>query len=63
MNLNKAEAEPSEFEKFKKKKYQLTIAKTESGGLSEEYGGSIKEIFIGQVGARGKDLPSGKKMC
>ncbi|KAL7516807.1 hypothetical protein ACHAWX_001784 [Stephanocyclus meneghinianus] len=61
VNLNKAEAEPSEFEKFKRKKYQPTIAKTDSGGLSKEYAGSIKEIFVGQVEARGKDLPSGKK--
>ena len=63
VNFNKAEAELGEFEKFKKKKYQPTIAKAESGGLSGEYEGSIKEIVVGQVTARGKDFPSGKNLA
>ena len=60
MNFKKAEAELSEFEKFIKKKYQPTIPKMESGGLSGEYEGSTKKIFVGQVTARCKDSPSGK---
>ncbi|KAL7502046.1 hypothetical protein ACHAWX_000442 [Stephanocyclus meneghinianus] len=35
----------------------------ESGGLSGEYEGSMNEIFVGQVTARGKDLPSGKNLA
>ncbi|KAL7484514.1 hypothetical protein ACHAW6_010144 [Cyclotella cf. meneghiniana] len=41
VNIKKVEAQLIE-----KKKYQPTIAKTESGDLSGEYAGSIKEILL-----------------
>ncbi|KAL7488619.1 hypothetical protein ACHAW6_014203 [Cyclotella cf. meneghiniana] len=63
VNFKKAEDKLSEFEKFKKKKYQPTIAKMESGGISGEYEGSIKAAFVDQVTGRGKDLPSGKNLA
>ena len=62
INYNLAEKELSIFESFKRSKYWSTFDKQNGHMLTEMYEGSVKEIFVGPVAKRGKDLPSGKNL-
>jgi hypothetical protein len=61
-NYNRAVDEFSAFERFKKKKYLPVLKKTQQGSLSNNSGdeSTMKELFVGPVVSKGKDLPSGK---
>jgi hypothetical protein len=47
---------------FKKKKYQPVLTKPEHGGLVGEYNGKAKELWVGPVVEKGKNLPSKKNL-
>jgi hypothetical protein len=60
-NYNKANNEFQEFKDYKRKKYLPTLKKSEQH-LKGEFNGRAKEIWVGAVSERGKDLPSGKNI-
>jgi hypothetical protein len=64
-NYNRAVDEFSAFERFKKKKYLPVLKKTQQGSLSNNSGdeSTMKELFVGPVVSKGKDLPSGKNLA
>jgi hypothetical protein len=64
-NYNRAVDEFSAFERFKKKKYLPVLKKTQQGSLSNNSGdeSTKKELFVGPVVSKGKDLPSGKNLA
>ena len=62
INYNLAEKELIIFESFKRSKYRSTFDKQNGHMLTGMYKGSVKEIFVGPVAKRGKDLPPGKNL-
>jgi hypothetical protein len=62
-NHTRANDEFLAFEKFKKKKYQPVLEKPKHGGLVGEYNGKAKELWIGAVVEKGKNLPSKKNLA
>jgi hypothetical protein len=47
----------------RRKKYQPVLAKPEHGGLVREYNGKAKELWVGPMVEKGKNLPSKKNLA
>jgi hypothetical protein len=62
-NHSRANDEFIAFEKLKRKKYLPVLAKPEHGGLVGEYNGKVKELWVGKVVEKGKNLPSKKNLA
>jgi hypothetical protein len=62
-NHSRANDEFIAFEKLKRKKYLPVLAKPEHGGLVGEYNGKVKELWVGKVVEKEKNLPSKKNLA